>query len=143
MRKQKLSIYYKSDGLCAVCHKKLNIEEATIDHIKPKAKGGSNKEENLRIVCLECNGRKGSRTGEEKICMIKNIINGLKRIGDKKHVVLDSFRLGEITKEEIITAINDTKSNLVEYMASVFNELDSIIDDLEIDDSKSEVAKIE
>jgi len=136
MRKQKLSIYYKSNGLCAICHKEINLEEATVDHIEPKSKGGSSKEENLRIVCLECNSRKGSRTGKEKIQMITNITNGLKHVGDKKHVVLDSLRLGEITKEEILSAINDTKSNLAEYIASVFGELDSIIDDLENNESK-------
>ncbi|MDD5064968.1 MAG: HNH endonuclease signature motif containing protein [Phycisphaerae bacterium] len=131
MRKFKLVLYYKSDGKCAVCHKELSLEEATVDHIKPKSKGGSDKEDNLRIVCRKCNGRKRDKVGVEKIQSIQNLTKGLKHIGENRLIVLDGLRLGEITKEEIISAINDAKSNLAEYVASIFNELDSIIDDLE------------
>lgn len=33
----------------------------TIDHIKPKSKGGINKLENYQTMCYDCNTKKGSR----------------------------------------------------------------------------------
>ncbi|TAL78728.1 MAG: HNH endonuclease [Bacteroidetes bacterium] len=136
MRKFKLVLYYKSDGKCAVCHKELSLEEATVDHIKPKSKGGSDKEDNLRIVCSRCNNRKKDKTGIEKVQSIQNLTKGLKHIGENRLIVLDGFRLGEISKEDIISSINDAKSGLAEYMVNIFNEMDSIIDDLETEDSQ-------
>lgn len=35
--------------------------ELTIDHIKARAKGGSDDEENLQTLCRPCNGSKGAR----------------------------------------------------------------------------------
>lgn len=37
----------------------------TIDHIKPKSKGGDDSWENLVAACLPCNNRKGDRTPDE------------------------------------------------------------------------------
>lgn len=62
----------------------------TIDHIIPKARGGSDTWENLVAACLPCNNRKGHRTPEEAdlklrvipyrpnhILFIKNTVNRL------------------------------------------------------------------
>lgn len=38
--------------------------DATVDHIVPKAKGGSNKRENLALACRRCNNAKGDRSVE-------------------------------------------------------------------------------
>lgn len=51
-------IFDKHGKVCAACGSKKNIE---IDHIIPVAKGGSNKDENLRPLCKTCNGSKGGR----------------------------------------------------------------------------------
>ena len=44
-------------GLCAYCRSK---RATTLDHIKPRMKGGSNLRSNLVPACVECNHSKGS-----------------------------------------------------------------------------------
>ena len=34
---------------------------ATIDHIRPKSRGGTSRMDNLQLLCKQCNGQKGSR----------------------------------------------------------------------------------
>lgn len=41
---------------------KANMNQAEVDHIQPKSKGGSNSNENLRVISKEENLRKGNRT---------------------------------------------------------------------------------
>lgn len=49
------------DGLgCVIC-KSTNPAELTVDHIKPRSKGGTNELSNLRLLCRSCNSRKGAR----------------------------------------------------------------------------------
>lgn len=57
------------DGrLCAYCHILLNIngklprnDRMTIDHVVPKAKGGGDNLENLKLACHKCNVLKGHK----------------------------------------------------------------------------------
>ena len=56
-RQFKQDIRYSFGGLCAYCRcKRAN----TIDHLKPRCKGGSNLRSNLVPACHECNHFKGS-----------------------------------------------------------------------------------
>ncbi len=56
-RQFKQDIRYSFGGLCAYCRcKRAN----TIDHLKPRCKGGSNLRSNLVPACHECNHSKGS-----------------------------------------------------------------------------------
>lgn len=82
-RKKKLTVYEKYSGKCAYCGDNLSIENMHIDHIYPKALGGSNGINNLNASCIYCNTTKGNKTLEEYRLhmMIKNsefsgIING-------------------------------------------------------------------
>ena len=52
------SIRYSFGGLCAYCRCK---RATTLDHVKPKCKGGSNLRSNLVPACVECNHSKGSQ----------------------------------------------------------------------------------
>jgi 5-methylcytosine-specific restriction endonuclease McrA len=58
-------VYHMYRGCCAFCHKKLQINESTIDHLYPKARGGSNDLENIVLSCEPCNQNKGCRTPRE------------------------------------------------------------------------------
>lgn len=46
---------------CWVCNKEIrNISDATIEHIIPKSRGGSNKYENLSLSHKLCNNERGN-----------------------------------------------------------------------------------
>lgn len=49
------------DGCCAYCSKPLPFRSATIDHVMPISKGGSNWPSNLVPACATCNKSKGNR----------------------------------------------------------------------------------
>lgn len=40
---------------CYLCGRDLTVEQITLDHVKPKAAGGGNSSDNLRICCRRCN----------------------------------------------------------------------------------------
>lgn len=54
---------FKRDGhRCVYCDMNDNL---TLDHVKPKSRGGKNTWENLVTCCSKCNSKKGDRTPEE------------------------------------------------------------------------------
>lgn len=50
---------------CIYCFKKLT--KATIEHLTPVSRGGSNDKENLSVACKPCNSSKKNKTYEEYI----------------------------------------------------------------------------
>ena len=56
-RRFRKSIKYGWGGLCAYCRSK---RASTLDHIRPKSKGGSSLRSNLIPACIDCNHSKGS-----------------------------------------------------------------------------------
>jgi 5-methylcytosine-specific restriction endonuclease McrA len=60
-RARTLEILTKAQrGRCAICRCRLG-DEVHIDHIMPKALGGSNRRSNLQLTCAPCNLAKGPR----------------------------------------------------------------------------------
>lgn len=57
----RVAILQRDDYICAYCGKKAR----TVDHIKPKSKGGDERSTNLVACCYGCNLHKSSRTPEE------------------------------------------------------------------------------
>jgi hypothetical protein len=54
------------DGLaCRYCRRALLASTATIDHLTPVKRGGTNAPDNLGLACMPCNGDKGIRTEAE------------------------------------------------------------------------------
>lgn len=51
---------YKKQKHCYICKKLLTIKEATVDHIIPLDKGGSNGQDNLKLCCKRCNHKKSN-----------------------------------------------------------------------------------
>ena len=55
-------IKYSFGGLCAYCRTE---RATTVDHLKPRSKGGSDLRSNLVPCCVDCNHSKGSLDFEE------------------------------------------------------------------------------
>ncbi|MGP1457932.1 MAG: HNH endonuclease [Treponema sp.] len=61
-RKNYFDAYPKGPYVCKGCGKVFKTRAGcTIDHIVPRAFGGTNDRANLQILCEECNQRKGSK----------------------------------------------------------------------------------
>jgi len=57
--KLRLTILERDEGLCQICLKEDIITRAThIDHIVPKARGGTDVHGNLQALCKACHDRK-------------------------------------------------------------------------------------
>jgi 5-methylcytosine-specific restriction endonuclease McrA len=50
---------------CQYCHKSMNSNELTLDHVIPRSRAGETTWENLVACCHTCNNRKGNRTPDE------------------------------------------------------------------------------
>lgn len=59
------NIFRRDDHCCQYCSCKLNGDDATIDHVLPRSRGGKHIWENVVACCLKCNRKKGDRTPTE------------------------------------------------------------------------------
>ena len=56
---------YRRDQLrCQYCGHSPGVRKLTIDHIRPRSRGGETSWTNCVLACVSCNGRKGNRTPE-------------------------------------------------------------------------------
>ena len=58
--KMKRAAYERQKGICAKCGKHFEINEMHADHITPWSKGGKTIAENCKMLCADCNRRKGN-----------------------------------------------------------------------------------
>jgi 5-methylcytosine-specific restriction endonuclease McrA len=69
----------KLDGHCWYCGCTPEFGELTVDHAKPKSRGGQNQDENLLPACSYCNNLKANLTVSEfrkwvKVRVIRNLM---------------------------------------------------------------------
>jgi 5-methylcytosine-specific restriction endonuclease McrA len=64
-RLTKQAIFAREKGVCGYSGRKLSKNEATVDHILPRARGGKDSWENLILCDKKINFAKGSRLNEE------------------------------------------------------------------------------
>lgn len=59
--KARKSLYASQKGICGYCRSETSFEKFTVDHVRPKSKGGSDATVNLVGACLDCNREKGHK----------------------------------------------------------------------------------
>lgn len=57
-RGKKRTIAARDGWCCHYCRRRLTIDSATLDHVIPRAKGGTWNNTNLVLACRDCNKRK-------------------------------------------------------------------------------------
>lgn len=58
---QKLKAYTNQEGVCPICQNKFEFDEMEGDHIVPWSRGGRTVDENLQMLCKNCNSAKSGR----------------------------------------------------------------------------------
>ena len=67
-------LYKQQKGRCALCQERQrNPKNMSLDHIVPRAKGGSSSLRNLQLACRACNEEKGNRDNEWFINRLKEM----------------------------------------------------------------------
>jgi len=86
LRDRKLKMYFERPT-CCYCGISVRIkgqprtERATIDHLEPRCRGGTNAWRNLRLACKLCNECKGDRTPQQwALDALKPVTSGWKRL---------------------------------------------------------------
>lgn len=71
---ERLLVYNKSKGRCAICGNFVPFDNFTVDHIIPLAKGGTNEIANLQCACDMCNRIKQDILPEDLMNKLVQII---------------------------------------------------------------------
>lgn len=77
-RNQKQKLWHRQGGRCHYCQIEMRYRTnplkdytATIDHLKPKSKSGTNSIDNLVLACKRCNEMKGSKTEKKFLELLR------------------------------------------------------------------------
>jgi hypothetical protein len=72
--RKRLSILSRDNWRCVFCDGDLTVLRATLDHLLPRSRGGTNDARNLAAACGPCNRRKGDKTlaefGREELAAV-------------------------------------------------------------------------
>lgn len=95
---------FARDGfMCMYCGVEQSSRHLTIDHIKPRSRGGRNDWKNTCAACVDCNQRKGNKTPEEAQMMLLGVpyepniyehlfLQGRKLVTDQMQFLQAGFR---------------------------------------------------
>lgn len=59
------NVFKRDKFMCQYCGTQPGSEELTIDHVLPRAQGGTSTWANCVLACIDCNSRKADRTPEQ------------------------------------------------------------------------------
>lgn len=83
MKIQREQVYAKYDGRCAYCGRKIEYKDMQVDHMHPKANGGTDDIDNLMPSCRTCNHYKRAERLEYFRKMISTIP---KKLGEREYI---------------------------------------------------------
>jgi 5-methylcytosine-specific restriction endonuclease McrA len=67
------NIFRRDRFTCQFCGRQPGSEELTIDHVVPRAQGGTSTWENCVLACIDCNARKADRTPEQARMPLRHV----------------------------------------------------------------------
>jgi 5-methylcytosine-specific restriction endonuclease McrA len=59
------NISLRGENCCQYCQKQFPRQQLSLDHIRPRSRGGADSWENIVCACRKCNVRQGGRTPHE------------------------------------------------------------------------------
>jgi len=89
----KRNVWRRDDGICQWCGKHIGLYHATVDHVFPVSRGGTNTWRNVVAACKVCNTHKGNMTGPEY-----EKASG-KKLLKKPHVPRPNIRFSDFVKK--------------------------------------------
>ena len=72
-RQNKHVLFGQQEGRCNGCRSEFPIRNFTIDHIIPENRGGTDRIENLQLLCGHCNSVKGDRPQEYPVARLREL----------------------------------------------------------------------
>ena len=70
-RSHRHTLYGRQEGHCAGCRILFPFRNLTVDHVVPRARGGSDHLDNLQLLCGACNSTKGTGTQAELLAALR------------------------------------------------------------------------
>ena len=104
------NVYHRDKYTCCYCGKKFPVKLLSIDHIKPKCKGGKSTWDNIATACKPCNNLKDNKTPEEAhMKLLKkphqpHWLNPINHSRGKEHICLSWRKFMDRVDVEIIEA---------------------------------------
>ena len=117
---KKLSaLLFNQGGRCFYCDEILDIHDASIDHVIPQSKGGSDDMDNLVVCCKYANRAFGDCSPKQKITVAKNLCTaklGCQKIFLKETTLQSEKQHGELQEvtTEYPTRSQNSQSILIE-----------------------------
>ncbi|MCZ0942669.1 MAG: DNA methyltransferase, partial [Gammaproteobacteria bacterium] len=68
--RNKAYLYGEQGGYCNGCEEHFQPRNLTVDHIVPRARGGTDHISNLQLLCAACNAMKGTRSHEHLLACL-------------------------------------------------------------------------
>lgn len=65
VRFNRKNLWLRDKGQCGYCGNKLDLRDATLDHVIPRSMGGKTVWDNVVTACLDCNQKKADRTPDQ------------------------------------------------------------------------------
>ena len=104
---------YRVRQRCNWCQVPLALAEATLDHLTPLARGGSNRLENLTLACLACNQLRNEREMKRFVPLEKHHKPGKRR----------KYRNGRVKHEKHKNPVDPMHSHAAKNLLDHFRKI--------------------
>jgi hypothetical protein len=105
------TLLFNQGGKCFYCDAVLDIDEATIDHVIPQSKGGTNNLDNLVICCKYANHAFRDYSPKQKMAVIKQLCGSpslCQQIFPRKPEIIDEIENDSSIDNELVLIEKNT-----------------------------------